>query len=176
MSGGQTTWRRIELPGTYRGHALVARFGGEAWTAWEMPDGQWALNYGTIQIKRPQRLYRDWSTARGVAEQARTGWSRVSNPVHPLIAGAAAAGAAAVVKNALLATNPAPTHFVQACSAAAKVANRLPRSWMVGPVQCPSDGSVVAVVRPGFILAAQQRLADLPFRVTVIERTPRPYS
>lgn len=173
MSGGRTTWLRNEFPGTYRGHILVADLGGERWSAWELPDGQWALSYGTMDIRKPQAVYGDWTQARKTAERLRTRSPRAENPFHPLVAAAAGAGAAAVVRNAMLA-NPAPSHFVQACAASSDVASRLPRSWMVEPVQCLSDGTARAVVRPGFAAAARQRLAGLPFQVRVIERTPRP--
>jgi len=174
VSGGRTTWRRNELPGTYRGHILVADLGGERWSAWELPDGQWALSYGTMDVRRPQAVYPDWTAARGTAERLRTRSPRADNPFHPLVAAAAGGAATAVVRNAMMAANPAPSHFARACAASSDVSARLPRSWMVEPVQCLSDGTVRAVVRPGFAGTARQRLAGLPFHVHVIERTPRP--
>jgi hypothetical protein len=162
----------MEFPGTHRGHVLVADFGGEPWTAWELPDGRWALSYGTMSIHQPQVVLPSWTEARQLAERLRTQGPRVANPIAPLVAAAAGAGVAAAVRHAT--GNPAPTHFARACEAATRVAARLPGNWLVEPVRCRQDGSVIAVVRPGHLGIAQQRLRGLSFPVHVIERTPRP--
>lgn len=152
---------------------MTAAFGGDAWTAWELPDGRWALSYGTTRLDEPQAIKADWTDARHTAERLRTRSPRSENPVHPLIAGAAAAGAAAVVRNALLA-NPAPrNHYASACAQAGQVRARIPAWWLTAPLHCDAVGAT-AFVRPGFRDAVIHRLAGLPFRVAVIERTPRP--
>ena len=42
----QRIWRRVEAPGTFRGHALVADLHGVRWYAWEQRDGSWGARRG----------------------------------------------------------------------------------------------------------------------------------
>jgi len=93
---GQRTWKRVEAPGTYRGHALEATIDGTRFVGWENKDGTWSLSANGGDAVR----YADWQKAREGAEQG-----RAENPFHPLLASAAAGGMAIAMRSYLL-NNP----------------------------------------------------------------------
>lgn len=62
----QRIWRRVEAPGTFRGHALVADLHGSSWYAWEDRDGTWAARRdGTNMVRFPS-----WTELRTTVERA----------------------------------------------------------------------------------------------------------
>lgn len=92
---GQRTWHRVEVPGTFRGHAVEATIGGNHWRGWENPDGTWSLSMnGSDPVTK-----RDWTDVRTSAERP------VQNPMNPMLAGAAAAGMAIAMRDHLI-NNP----------------------------------------------------------------------
>lgn len=67
----QRIWRRVEAPGTYRGHALVADLHGVRWYAWEMHDGTWRATRGEDGGRvSPWTSFPTWTDLRTTAERA----------------------------------------------------------------------------------------------------------
>jgi hypothetical protein len=122
---------------------MVAQIGGQQVTAWELPDGQWGAATGTPNYRRPEATYADWPTARRSIEG-----SRQQNPLDPLIAAAAASGAALAMRNALV-SNPARPGEVAVMAI-------VPRDW-VRRVKQDSTG-VTLHVAPGKARRAHRAL------------------
>ncbi len=128
---GQRTWRRVEAPGTLRGHALEANVNGAHWRGWENSDGSWSLSInGGAPTSRPS-----WAAIRGAAD------GRVANPMAPMVASAAATGMAIAMRDHLI-NNPAPavpqspelTAVLGALGQAGLGVSRMPRADQFGNV------------------------------------------
>lgn len=160
---GQRVWSRVEAPGTARGHALVARFGGEPWRAWENANGSWNVQYGD----GPAAVVDDWAAVRATAERWRDRAPPLPNPLNPYVANAAAAGSAIALR-AHFAANPqvvATEHQRQVCSV-------LPREWLADGCALMPTGVTRVTVRRGLgsHAVAALRRARLPFAAEVVER------
>lgn len=148
--GGERTWRRIEAPWAFRGHALVAYFGGEPYTAWELPDGSWGLSYGFMDSRHHQRVYATFTQARRAAERLRTRSPAADSAV---------------------AVNPsAPAYTEVEDHALREIRSRIPPGWLRGAPRRQGDGSVVVPVAVGVGRATAATLTRaFPFRVKVME-------
>lgn len=159
---GQRVWSRVEAPGTLRGHALVASFGGERWTAWENADGRWSLRYGDGDPV----ITDDWTAARGLAEKLRDRAPPQHNPINPHVANAAAAGTAFAMRAQVL-PNPMRT----AAGRQSQVCAAVPASWLARGCSLLPSGVTRVTVHRGMKRAAVQAVsaANFPFDVEVVE-------
>lgn len=162
-SHGQRVWSRVEAPGTARGHALVARFGGSQWKLWENADGTWNVQYGDAG----SILADDWTTARGIAERWRTRLPPVSNPLNPYVANAAAAGSAIALRAHLV-----PNPQTMAVDRHREVCRLIPAGWLAGGCELLSSGVTRVSVHRGCreMTLRALRATPLPFAVEVVER------
>ena len=166
----QRTWSRVEDPKTARGHGLEATIGGDRWYAWENPDGSWSLSVnGNAPVKK-----RDWADVRATAER-----DRAQNPMHPMVAGAAATGMAIAMRDHLIHNpGPAPSGDFR-CDSEMALLGILGQVGLAGTQylarrpKCDKFGNVWMMVRPGFGRAARRavRRARLPFPVKIMEST-----
>ncbi len=173
-TSGQRVWHRVEAPGTHRGHAMEGTIHGRPFRAWENADGTWMLGE---QGAPPVRVQGDWSAVRELADQiARGNPGQQTNPVDPLTATAAVAGAAIAMRHSLQ-TNPCGPRnpFEDAAARSRAVQEVVPGHWITGGVGIGPGGAVSVRVRPGKGHATKKRLEALGFPVQVIEMPePRP--
>lgn len=153
---GQRTWRRVEAPGTFRGHALTAAMDGRRFTGWENRDGTWSLS---VDGSPPVRC-EDWSEARRLAEG-----QKENNPLDALAATAAASGMAMAMRHFLM-SNPRRTE-----GDAELVLHVVPLSWLARRPRRDHYGNVWLLAKRGFRgkVARATRRARLPFPVQIME-------
>ncbi len=160
---GQRTWRRVDAPGTHRGHALEATIGGNRWSGWENPDGTWSLrlNDSAPVVKR------NWTEVRQAAE-------RQPNPMSPVLAAAAAAGMAMAMRDHLIRNPGAPLPTgPMTCDDAIAVLGVLGQvgvggtGYVARPPRCDRYGNLWVMVRPGYACAARREIRRLRLGVPV---------
>lgn len=100
----QRVWKRVEAPWAPQGHLLEADVGGFVWQAYQQPDGTWALTGGGYQAPL---YFQEWQEVRAFVEGG--GGAPLTNPIDPLTASAAAAGAAIALRSHLV-NNPEQGH------------------------------------------------------------------
>ena len=157
---GQRTWRRVEAPGTFRGHALEATVDGNRYVAWEQRDGRWSLSInGARPLSKP-----DWAEVRRIAERDRSN-AVAQNPMDPIIASAAASGMAFAMRQFLIA-NPA-----SALPPEQEVLRAVPPAMLARPPRQDRYGNVWLLTRRGQYSRVRRavRAARFGFPVQIME-------